>query len=150
MYNLDTVLERIKSNGDIEKIYTLGKTIISTDKKVKAIYLLTSHENRPRIKYAVTLSSKTGNSVWRNRFKRLIKESIRVEADLLRKIIFQAKSDLSIIFSPGLIIQNNSRRIFLNDTKPSVLDILYKLREILEKEQKVITTTQTELQIDTR
>ena len=150
MYDLDTVPERIKSKSDIEKIYTLGKTIISMDKKVKAIYLLTSHENRPRIKYAVTLSSKTGNSVWRNRFKRLIRESIRVEADLLRKIIFQAKADISIIFSPGLIIQSNNRRIFLNDIKPSVLDILYKLREILEKEQKVITTTQTELQIDTR
>jgi ribonuclease P protein component len=150
MYDLDTVPERIKSKGDIEKIYTLGKTIISTDKKVKVIYLLTSHENRPRIKYAVTLSSKTGNSVWRNRFKRLIRESIRVEADLLRKIIFQAKADISIIFSPGLIIQSNNRRIFLNDIKPSVLDILYKLREILEKEQKIITTTQTELQIDTR
>jgi ribonuclease P protein component len=150
MYDLDTVPERIKSKGDIEKIYTLGKTIISTDKKVKVIYLLTSHENRPRIKYAVTLSSKTGNSVWRNRFKRLIRESIRVEADLLRKIIFQAKADISIIFSPGLIIQSNNRRIFLNDIKPSVLDILYKLREILEKEQKVITATQTELQIDTR
>jgi ribonuclease P protein component len=150
MYNLDTLPKRIKSKGEIEKIYTLGKPIISTDKKVKAIYLLTPHENLAEIKYAITLSSKTGNSVWRNKFKRLIRESVTAEADLLREIILLGKSDLSIIFSSGSITQINHRQIFLNDIKPAVFEILFKLKKPLEKEKKAFTTAKTDLQIDTR
>jgi ribonuclease P protein component len=145
MYNLP---ERIKSKGEVEKIYTLGRAIVSTDKKVKAIYLFTSHDNWLGIKCAVTLSSKSGNSVWRNKFKRLIRESIRAETDLLREIIFLGGSSVSIIFSPGSITQINHRQIFLKDIKPAVLDIIFKIRKTLKKEQKAITATKTDLQID--
>lgn len=150
MCNLGTLPERIKSKGEIEKIFTIGKKIISTDKKVKASYLLNFKDERLKIKYAVTLSSRTGNSVWRNRFKRLIRESIRAEAHLLREIIFLSKSSLSIIFASGSITQSSNRSIFLYDIKPAVLDILIKLRKILEKEKKVITTAKTDIQADTR
>ena len=147
---MDILPERIKNKVEITKIYSTGKTIISTDKKVKASYLLSSCSDRLKIKYAVNLSSKTGNSVWRNRFKRLIRESVRAEPDLLREIIFLNKSSLSIIFASGSITQRSNTRIFLHDIKPSVLDILYKLRKVLEKEQNVITTTRKDIQVDTR
>lgn len=147
---MDILPERIKNKVEITKIYSTGKTIISTDKKVKASYLLSSCSDRLKIKYAVNLSSKTGNSVWRNKFKRLIRESVRAEKDLLREIIFLSKSSLSIIFASGLITQRSNTRIFLHDIKPSVLDILYKLRKVLEKEQKIITTTGKDIQVDTR
>ena len=147
---MDILPERIKNKVEITKIYSTGKTIISTDKKVKASYLLSSCSDRLKIKYAVNLSSKTGNSVWRNRFKRLIRESVRAEPDLLREIIFLNKSSLSIIFASGSITQRSNTRIFLHDIKPSVLNILYKLRKVLEKEQNVITTTRKDIQVDTR
>ena len=147
---MDTLPERIKSKGEIANINTVGKTIISTDKKVKARYLLNFQDEQVRIEYAVTLSSKAGNSVWRNRFKRLIRESIRAEANLLREIIFLSKSSLSIIFASGSITQSSDRTIFLYDLKPAVLDILIKLRKIVEKEQSVITTAKTDIQADTR
>ena len=147
---MDILPERIKNKVEITKIYSTGKTIISTDKKVKASYLLSSCSDRLKIKYAVNLSSKTGNSVWRNKFKRLIRESVRAEPDLLREIIFLNKSSLSIIFASGSITQRSNTRIFLHDIKPSVLDILYKLRKVLEKEQNVITTTRKDIQVDTR
>ena len=147
---MDILPERIKNKVEITKIYSTGKTIISTDKKIKASYLLSSCSDRLKIKYAVNLSSKTGNSVWRNKFKRLIRESVRAELDLLREIIFLSKSSLSIIFASGSITQRSNTRIFLHDIKPSVLDILYKLRKVLEKEQKVIMTTGKDIQVDTR
>lgn len=147
MYNLP---DRIKSKDEIEKIYTLGRATFSTDKKVKAIYLFNSHDNWLGIKCAVNLSSKTGNSVWRNKFKRLIRESIRTEADLLREIIFLGGFGISIIFSPGSINQINHRQIFLKDIRPAIFDILFKIRKTLEKEQKATTTTKTDLQIDAR
>jgi ribonuclease P protein component len=142
--------ESIKSKGKLAKIYIIGKTITSADKMLKANYIISSHEKRLKIKYAVALSSKAGNSVWRNRLKRLIRESIRAEANLLREIVFFSKSSMSIIFSSGSITQSNKWHILLDDIKPAVSDILNQLIKTVKKDKKVIVTTRTDIQVDTR
>jgi ribonuclease P protein component len=123
------IFDSLKSEKGIERVYRKGNVIISTDRKIKANYL--SSENLTnRIKFAITVSSKTGNSVWRNRFKRIIRESLRLELASLNEIIFKNKSDLLIIFSPYRINQTNNKRLFLKDIKPSLSDILNKIRTI--------------------
>jgi len=76
----------------------------------------------------VAVSSKNGNSVWRNRFKRLVRESIKAENFRLSEIILIGDSNLSVIFSPGSISQSKCKKIFLKDIKPSVLDLLIKIK----------------------
>ncbi|HEY6627220.1 MAG TPA: ribonuclease P protein component, partial [Ignavibacteriaceae bacterium] len=107
-------------------------TIISTDKKLKAI-LLSSGSRINKIRVAVTVSSKAGNSVWRNRFKRIIRESIRQEIEFLKDQINNNKQELSIIFSPYKLNQGNFDQIFLKDIKPAVIDILNKITKTVIK-----------------
>jgi len=122
------IFDRLKSENDIEAVYKNGNVIISTDRKLKAIHL-SSGSITNQIRIAVTVSSKAGNSVWRNRLKRIIRESLRLEKEILNEIVFKNKSGLSIIFSQYRINQVNHKRLFLKDIKPAVTDILDKLRK---------------------
>jgi len=120
------IFDRLKGENDIEAVYKNGKVIISLDRKLKAIHH-SSESLTHRLRFAVTVSSKAGNSVWRNRLKRIIREALRQEKVLLKEIVLNEKSELSIIFSPYRINQVNLKRLFLKDIKPAVTDILNKL-----------------------
>jgi ribonuclease P protein component len=122
--------ERLKGKSDIDALYKKGRTIISTDKKLKAI-LLSSEGRTNKIRVAITVSSKAGNSVWRNRLKRIIRESIRQEKEFLKDQININKQELSIIFSPYRLNQGNFDKIFLKDIKPAVTDILNKITKTI-------------------
>ncbi|MBE0570561.1 MAG: ribonuclease P protein component [Ignavibacteriaceae bacterium] len=124
--------ERLKGKSDIDVVYKKGKTIISTDKKLKAI-LLTSERRINKIRITITVSSKAGNSVWRNRTKRIIRESIRQDIEFFKEQIDINKRELSIIFSPYRVTQRNFDRIFLKDIKPAVTDILNKITKTIIK-----------------
>ena len=118
--------DRLKSENEIAAVYKKGKVIISLDRKLKASHL-SSERITHRIKFAITVSSKAGNSVWRNRFKRIIREALKQETDLLKEIVFNNESELSIIFSPYRINQSKLKHPLLRDIKPAVTDILCKL-----------------------
>jgi ribonuclease P protein component len=124
--------ERLKGKSDIDAVYKKGRTIISTDKKLKAI-LLSSEGRTNKIRVAITVSSKAGNSVWRNRLKRIIRESIRQEIEFLKDQININKQELSIIFSPYRLNQGNFGKIFLKDIKPAVIDIFKKTTKTIIK-----------------
>ena len=126
------IFERLKGKSDIDAVYKKGKTIFSTDKKLKAI-LLSSESRINKIRVAITVSSKAGNSVWRNRIKRIIRESIRQEKDFLKDQININKQELSIIFSTYRLNQGNFDKIFLKDIKPAVIDILNKITKTIIK-----------------
>ena len=129
---------RIKSRETIRKIYKYGKTIISTDKRVKAIYYFEYNLSLPKIKYAVTISSKSGNSVWRNRFKRLVRESVFAEFEIIKEAVLRLKLNVEIIFSPSLINQQNNKKIFLADIRPAVLDIFVNLKKHLSNQIELL------------
>lgn len=120
------IFDRLKNKNDIESAYRKGRVIISTDKKLKANYLSIYSETK-KVKTAVSVSSKAGNSVWRNRLKRIIRESLRQEELILKEIVFKNKLELSIIFSPYRINKTNLSHPFLKVVKPAVTDILNKI-----------------------
>lgn len=120
------IFDRLKNKNDIESVYRKGRVIISTDKKLKANYLSIDSETK-KVKTAVSVSSKAGNSVWRNRLKRIIRESLRQEELILKEIVFKNKLELSIIFSPYRINKTNLSHPFLKVVKPAVTDILNKI-----------------------
>jgi len=128
----DKFFERLKGKSDISAVYKKGRTIISTDKKLKAI-LLSSESRINKIMVAITVSSKAGNSVWRNRLKRIIRESIRQEKEFLKERTNFNKQELSIIFSPFRLNQGNFEQVFLKDIKPAVMDILNKITKTFIK-----------------
>jgi len=121
------VFDRLVNDSDFELVYKTCHAVISEDKKIKAKYLFTGKSGNNTVKIGLSVVSKKGNSVWRNRIKRILKESLRIDRETLRNIIEQKNADLLIIFSPYSINQTNSKKIFLKDIKPAVLDILKRI-----------------------
>ena len=69
---------KIKKNTDFQKLFKGGKRIFSP-----CITLIYFPSNK--LRFAIALSKKHGKAVVRNRIKRLIRESFRLNCNLLNK-----------------------------------------------------------------
>lgn len=121
------VFNRLINDRDFELVYKTGLVIISEDKKIKANYLFESKDINNTVKIGLSVASKKGNSVWRNRLKRILRESLRMDRENLQNIIELINANLLIIFSPYSINQTNSKKIFLKEIKPAIWDILKRI-----------------------
>jgi ribonuclease P protein component len=132
--------EKIKRKKDFELIYNTGKILHSADRKLKAVFieLKDGFEHLPltdssdedinidkecmsAAAIAAAVSKKAGNAVWRNRIKRLVRESYRLNKKIL------LKKRLLIVFSPLQLNQKKNGKIYLKDLMPSVIDLLNKI-----------------------
>jgi ribonuclease P protein component, eubacterial len=118
---------KIKSRKDIEEIYSKGKTLFSSTKKIKAIYIIDQNSNEPGVKISIAVSHKSGNAVWRNRVKRLLKESYRLNKQIIIKNTEDLGFLIRIIFSPYSINMRSNKNIYLNDIMPDVIDIMSRI-----------------------
>ena len=114
------VFDRLINDRDFELVYKTGRVVISEDKKLKANYLFESKDINNAVKIGLSVASKKGNSVWRNRIKRILRESVRIDREILRSIIEIKNKGLLIVFSPYSLNQTNSKKIFLKEIKPAV------------------------------
>ncbi len=76
--------ERIKSRKEFQQVFFCGNKIFSKNHKLKAIYLINENISKDEIKVAFTAHKKAGKAVWRNRIKRLLRESYRLNKHLLK------------------------------------------------------------------
>lgn len=129
------IFDRLKNKNEIESVYKKGRVIISSDRILKANYISRDSETN-KVKIAVSVSSKAGNSVWRNRLKRIIRESIRQEVLVLKEIVLINKLELSIIFSPYKINKTILEYPFLKEIKPAVADILNMISKKIVRDLK--------------
>lgn len=123
--------ERIKRKKDFQKIYNAGKTVISQDKKFKAVYFFEKTEKNPGVKIAAAVYKKSGNAVWRNRIKRLIKEAYRLNKKILIEISNEKKIILEVIFSPNLLNQKKNKLLYYKDVSPGIIEIMLKIKSAL-------------------
>jgi ribonuclease P protein component len=120
--------ERIKSKKDFENIFTFGKTALSSDLKIKAYY--TMEPDSSGVRFAVAVSGKNGNAVWRNRIKRLLREAYRLNKSILSDFSMDRKVLLKIVFLPFRLNQKNNRTVRYDDIAPAVLEIMKKIVEV--------------------
>ena len=123
--------ERIKSRKDFENIFSSGKIIFSSDKKIKATYFFEKNNENPGVKFAAAISKKSGKAVWRNRVKRLFKEAFRLNKKIIHDICFRKKFLLKIVFSSNSLNERKNKKIKLSDIMPGMLDVLLKLKSSL-------------------
>ncbi len=123
--------ERIKSRKDFENIYSVGRSLISVDKKIKLFYLLEKQSEQPGVKIAVAVGKKFGTAVWRNRFKRIIKNSFRLNKASLLNLCLHKKYLLKLVFSPLQINEKNNKKIYQGDVLSGVLEVLRKIENVL-------------------
>ena len=119
--------ERLKSRIDFENLYTSGKVIFSHDKKIKAVYLAEKNSGFGKIKISAVVSGRAGKAFWRNRLKRLIRTSYRLNKENLLNLCLQKNIVLKIIFSPYRFNEKKNRLVILEDIMPGIKDVMYKI-----------------------
>lgn len=123
--------ERIKSRKDFEKIYSEGRTVFSADRKVKAVFIFDEADGEQGVKIAPGVSKKAGGAVWRNRVKRLLKESFRLNKQQLVNTCIEKNLLVKIVLSPVQFNEKSFKKIYLSDLMPGVVSTLEKIKKSL-------------------
>ncbi len=122
-------LERIKRKKDFELVYSSGNAVYSQNRKIKAVYLFLKNEDPVvPVKFACAISKRSGKAVWRNRIKRLLRESYRLNKTSLVSACLCNNLNLMVIFSPYLVNEKTNRVIRYNDIAPEVIEIMNKIK----------------------
>ncbi len=119
--------ERIKSKNDFEKVFSLGKIIYSSDKRFKATYFFDETNERGLVKAAFAVHKRAGKAVWRNRVKRLLRESFRLNKLLLYDSLDLNKRNLLVVLSPNTVNEKNEKKLKLKEVMPAVVDLMKKI-----------------------
>ena len=126
--------ERIKKNNEISRLFNSGKRIYSNSRKFKAIFCF-GEVNSGTVKIVPAVHKKAGNAVWRNRVKRLLRESYRLNKKILTDIIDERT--LLLMISPNSINKKKNPHLYLVDVQDEVIELLDKVKnQILTKKDK--------------
>jgi ribonuclease P protein component len=119
--------ERVKKKSDFEKVYSSARVLFSSDRLIKVHFLCVDSKSASGVKIGVAVSKKAGKAVWRNRVKRLVKESYRInKKPLLEKVLFK-KTKILLVFSPNRLSEINNKKIYLCDISPGVVELMNKI-----------------------
>lgn len=121
--------ERIKSKKDFDFVFSNGEYVFSPNKSFKAVFYIKKETEEAVLQAAFAVSKKAGIAVWRNRVKRLMRESFRLNKYILLPDIIEKKYCVQIIFFPNTINFYNNKKIYLKDVMPNILDIMLKIKE---------------------
>ena len=124
-----SAIERIKSRKDFVEIFSNGKTVFSTERKIKATYLIFNKSDKTGVVISAAVFKKTGRAVWRNRVKRLIKEAYRLHKNILKETVVEKSLLLKVVFSPNTLNEKKNKRLYLSDIMPGVKEIMLKLKD---------------------
>ena len=123
--------ERIKSKNDFDLVYSSGEVLYSPSNKLKTVILIRKETGAALLKAAFAVSRKSGNAVWRNRIKRLLRESFRLNKLDLQSAVEYNKINLFIVFSPNAINQKDNKKITLKEIAADVIDLLLMIKKKL-------------------
>jgi ribonuclease P protein component len=121
--------ERVKKKKDFEKVYSSAKILFSSDLLIKALYTIDSDKQFLGVKIVPAVSKKAGKAVWRNRVKRLIKESYRLNKRGLCIKTLEKKIGMLIIFSPNKLSESKNKKVYLIDIYKSVIELINKIEQ---------------------
>lgn len=118
--------ERLRQKKEFDAVFNGGTAILSSDKKIKALYLIVESEI-PFVKIAAAPSKKAGCAVWRNRFKRLVKEGYKKNKLPLVRIAKAQGKGITIIFFPYSLNEKKNKHFFLEEIELAILFLLQKI-----------------------
>ena len=123
--------ERIKSKKEFDLVYSSGETFYSASNRLKVSFFIGRDSEEPGVKTAFTVSRKAGIAVWRNRFKRILRTSYRLNKHDLINVCGIKKIKLLLVFSSNFFNQQKNSKIGLNDVMPEVIELMNRIKEKL-------------------
>lgn len=117
-------IERIKRKNDFSHVYDSGKIIYSNSRNLKAIFCFGEDDSND-VQVAFGISKKAGNAAWRNRLRRLLRESYRLN----KKNLVNCGKSLLIVFSPNSLNKKKNLKIHLRDIEPDMINLLQKIED---------------------
>ena len=118
--------ERVKKKRDFEKVYNAANVLFSSDRLIK-VHFICSENSVAVIKIAAAVSKKAGKAVWRNRVKRLLKESYRLNKKALLERVLLKKIQLLLVFSPNRLTEASNKKIYLHNVSQGVVELMNKI-----------------------
>jgi ribonuclease P protein component len=119
--------ERIKNKKSFDDLFTSGKVLISKDRKIKAVYLVDEKTKEVGVKIAAAVSKKNGKAVWRNRVKRLIRTSYRLNKERLTNFCREKSVLLRVVFSAFSLTEETADKIRLKEIMPAVVELMQQI-----------------------
>ncbi|MDH7605756.1 MAG: ribonuclease P protein component [Melioribacter sp.] len=120
--------ERIKKKKEFELVYTKGEVVYSSNFNLKAVFYIDKKPDFTGVKIAFAISRKSGKAVWRNRLKRLLRESYRLNKQILKTYCEEKKICLYIIFASNTLNEVKNKKIKLCNIMPDVVDLMNKIK----------------------
>lgn len=118
--------ERLNKKKEFELVYSAGQTVYSRNRKLKATFVVLNTETESGVRIAAGVFKKSGNAVWRNRVKRLIKESYRLNKQKLNAKCQENQKQVLVVFS---LYSINKRKC----SKPKLDTIIFDVVELIEQ-----------------
>lgn len=122
--------ERIKSKKDFKTIFSAGETLFSSDKIIRATYIIEQIPETPGVKIGVAVNKRYGTAVWRNRIKRLLKESFRLNKEFLIHSCIEKNILVKIVFAFTLTAKD-IETARLSNIMPGIVEVMQKLQKRL-------------------
>ena len=123
--------ERIKSKKEFDLVYSYGTTILSTSNYLKGKFYTKLVPESCGVKTAFAVSKKCGNAVWRNRVKRLLRGSYRLNKTPLVSVCREKNVLLLLVISQGSINQRSHKKITFHEIEPECIDLIEKIKSLL-------------------
>lgn len=123
--------ERLKKERDFKLVFSAGKVLFSSDYKFRATFVVNKETEEPGIKIAPAVSRKAGKAVWRNRVKRLIKESYRLNKEKFMDNVKKKNISVMIVFSLNNFNEKNMKKVGLNNVLSGIVDLMNKINNTL-------------------
>lgn len=119
--------DRIKKKKEFDTVYSSGTTLFSESKRFKVVFLIERNCDKACIKVAFGVYKKAGNAVWRNRVKRLMRESYRLNKLFLYSKCKSNSCSLLMVFSPSTVNSKKNKSITLSDVQPEIIDLMKQI-----------------------
>lgn len=130
--------EKIKSKKIFERTLLFGKKIYSKSQKLKCSFVIeelnpdTPEKNYIQVAFAV--SRKSGKAVWRNKFKRILRELYRLNKHSLIDILKKRSRKLFFIVSSNNLNEKTSPKLKLRELENDMLEIIEMIKKEIERE----------------
>lgn len=130
--------EKIKSKKIFERTLLFGKKIYSKSQKLKCSFVIEElNPDTPEKNYiqvAFTVSRKSGKAVWRNKFKRILRELYRLNKHSLIDILKKRSRKLFFIVSSNKLNEKTSPKLKLRELENDMLEIIEMIKKEIERE----------------